>query len=268
MVEDMLHAFAGSQPIPSSAPEVPAAPRKRLAVCLSGLVRTYRDTWVNFRDGLLAVNPDYDIDIFISTWTIEHSNRSMERTRRLAWCGEHAPPFPENPIDYIDLQTRYRPQVLEVEAPIEFPVPWYVSTPGANIQSLVSMWYKIWRADTLRRRHEQVLGFTYDAVARVRFDTMLPFPIRVAGRDLSTVYCPSMMQPRCYPDFDWTNDKFALSSSHNMSLYSTWMWEVPNLVAAGVPCHPEVLLFEHLRRKGLVTAPWGCEMDLVRIAGF
>lgn len=239
----------------------------RVAVCLSGLVRTYRETYQNFLANLVEPNRDHQIDVFISTWPTEHSNNSMERTRRLSWYGDGAPPFPENALDYHDLQEKYRPQVLHVEAPKEFVVPWYIPTPGLHIQSIMCMMYKIYAADLLRRQHEQTLGFTYDVVVRCRFDTLLPFPIKFDENfDLGVVTTPSMMQPRWHPDYDWVNDKFACGNARVMSLYSDWFTNLDNLVVnKKVPIQPEILLHQHLLDVGVQTAPWGSEMELVRL---
>lgn len=255
---------ADTQPVSGELPPTPSSPPKRAAICLSGLVRTYRQTYDNFRDGLLTANPGWQFDIFISTWPTEHSNRSMERTRRIAWTNGLAEPFPENLIDYQDLHTKYHPVVLDIEAPFEFDVPWYVPTPGTNIQSLMSMWYKIWRSDRLRRRHEVFHNFRYEAVIRARFDTMFSFPIKLDDLDLSKIHCPSMMQPRAHPDYDWTNDKFAVSTSINMARYCDWLTYIPILIGRGVPLQPEILLCEHLKQQGLDWLPWGSEMELIR----
>lgn len=245
----------------------PSTPKK-VAICLSGLVRTYRETYQNFIDNLITPNKEHQIDVFISTWPIELSNNSMERTRRLAWYGESTPPFPESPIDYNDLQTKYRPAVIQIERPAVFTTDWYHDTPGVNIQSLMSMTYKIYACDLLRRQHELAFGFTYDAVIRARFDCLMPFPIVVDSYDLSVITAPNMMQRQIYPDRDWLNDKFAIGNSHVVKTYSDWYLNFSNMVVSGVPVQPETLLAEHLIRAGVKYNRFNCEMDIVRPSGY
>ncbi len=136
---------------------------KRIAVCFSGLMRTYRQTYQNFVDTILEANKENIVDVFISTWPTELSNNSMERMRRLSWYGEGIKPFEEEIIDFSDIYDKYKPKAIQIESPIIFPSEWYTPTPGVHIQSLLSMTYKIYTCDLLRRQYETVMGFKYDA---------------------------------------------------------------------------------------------------------
>lgn len=234
----------------------------RVAICLSGLVRTYRQTYDNFKTQLLDPNQHHSIDVFISTWPTDHSNNSMERTRRLAWYGASTPPFPEEPIDYYDLQEKYKPKCLAIEAPITFKVPWYVPTPGINIQSLMCMVYKIYACDLLRRSNELVCGY-YDVVIRMRFDGALPFPIIIDQLDLDSITVPSMMQERYHPDYNWTNDKFAAGNSASMTAYSNWYLHMEFLSKQAL-IQPEIMLNQHLVNHQIPIKEWGEELPLVR----
>ncbi len=235
----------------------------RIAICLSGLVRTYRQTYDNFRDAILAVNPQHQFDLFLSTWPTEHSNNSMERTRRIAWSGDESQPFPEENIDYLDIQAKYRPTILVVEQPREFTVPW--TAKDINVQSFLCMTYKIWHADTLRRHHELMNGWKYDLVIRTRFDTLMPFELPIPDDfDRNSLYIPSMAQIAQYPERGWCNDKFACGNSDIMTTYSNWFWQLNGLVANGTPVQPETLLKDHLTAYNIPTREWGCEMEMIR----
>jgi hypothetical protein len=236
-----------------------------IAICYSGLVRTYRQTYENHIQNLFEPNKDRKLDVFISTWPIEHSNVSMERTRRVCWYGPDSPPFPENDIDYADIKQRYRPTVLQVESPITFHVPWYQETPGINIQSLMSMIYKINSADVLRRQRERITGVCYDLVVRMRFDTMLPFPMILQPMEESLVVTPSMAQPIIIPGYEWSNDKYAVGNGLAMEIYSNWLHNMVPMVERGVPVQPEIMLKEHLKQHGVRTSELGCEFELIKI---
>lgn len=237
----------------------------RVAICLSGLVRTYRKTYENFCDALIKPNQHHEIDIFISTWPVEHSNNSMERTRRVAWYGDQTPPFPENPLDYHDIQAKYRPQFILIEKPKTFNVPWYVETPNCNIQSIMNMFYKIHSADLMRRQHERLEGWKYPAVIRTRFDTLIPFPIVLDEIDLSVITGPCMSELPPFEGRQWFNDKFAVGNSDNMSVYGDWYCHIENMVTKqGVPVQPETLLFHHLNAHGVKIVTWLRDIDMVR----
>lgn len=241
----------------------------RAAICLSGLVRTYRETYQNFLDSLITANPDYQIDIFISTWPTEHSNNSMERARRIAWNGADTPPFPEDHIDVKDLRQKYDPVSLVIEKPIEFVVPWYVETPGLHIQSIMNMIYKIHAVDLLRRQHERLFNFKYDVIVRTRFDTLIPTQIKFNDLPKDGLLLPSMMQPRWHPDYNWTNDKFAAGRNDLMEVYCDWFLYLEEMVVGRkIPIQPEILLCDHLRHNQVNQYEMGAEFDLVRPAGF
>lgn len=238
----------------------------QIAICFSGLVRTYRDTYENFIKSIIEPNQHHHLDIFISTWPTEHSNNSMEWTRRQIWYKEEAKPFPEETINYQDLKNKYNPTLILIEKPIIFETEsWYTPTAGTNIQSLRSMTYKILSADKLRRQHEENHNITYDAIIRIRFDTLVPFPIEIDKLDLNTLYVPSMMQPQMYPDKEWVNDKFAIGNRNIMTTYCEWHNNFIPLIQRGEPIQPETLLGIHLRENNIKYNPWGCEMELLRI---
>jgi hypothetical protein len=242
---------------------------RRIAICISGLVRTYRETFQNFQDSILIPNQNSKIDVFISTWPIEQSNNSTERSRRLAWYGSSSPPFPENIIDYNDLKTKYNPVSMNIDTPIIFKTDWCPPNPGLNVQSLLSMVYKIYACDLLRRQYEEVMGFKYDAVIRTRFDCLAPRKFVIDDDfDLSVITAPSMEQPRMYPELDWLNDKFAIGNAEIMTMYSNWYQNFVPMILRGVPLQPETMLAAHLTEAGIRYVPFGTEMPLVRPAGF
>jgi hypothetical protein len=235
----------------------------RIAICLSGLVRTYRQTYENFRDALLTPNENHQLDIFASTWPTEHSNNSMERTRRIAWSGGTAEPFPEESIDYLDIQAKYRPVLMLIEAPKTFEVPW--TTTELNVQSFLCMTYKIRSADRLRRQHEEAVGWRYDLVVRARFDTTFPEPVVLDETfDRSSILVPSMDQPQYYPDREWCNDKFAVGPGDKITTYCEWYTNLNSLIARGCPIQPETLLQAHLTDWQVPTRKMGHELPMIR----
>lgn len=237
----------------------------KIAVCFSGLVRTYRDTYKNYVDYLLRPNSHHEIDTYISTWTTEHSNDSMEWTRRQAWFGDDAKPFPEEFIDHKDLHEKYDPTTLEVDQRINVDDGWAKAT--FNLRSFMLMTYKIHAADLLRRKREALTGERYDAVVRIRFDTLLPFPIEIEKLDLDVITVPNMMQPKLHPDHGWVNDKLAITKPELMTHYCDWYLHLQNIVQEGCPLQPETTLWAHLSKKDIKTNAWPCEMELVRIQG-
>lgn len=237
----------------------------KVAVCFSGLVRTYRETYQNYLDCFISPNKHHSIDTFISTWAVEHSNASMEWTRRQAWYGDRAKPFPEELIDFPDLYQKYDPTSIEIERHKQVDASW--ASPGFNLESFMLMLYKIYMADRLRRKHEEITSTQYDAVVRIRFDTVLPHPIVLDELNLDVLSVPSMAQPKIY-DHDWVNDKFAVGKPALLSHYCEWFLNVRRLVEQGCPLQPESTLCAHLMEGGVTWNPWGSEMQMIRLSGY
>ncbi len=240
----------------------------RVAICLSGLVRTYRETYSNFRQCLIDCNPECMFDIFISSWGYENSNVSMERTRRLAWYGSEHPEFPEELVDFNDLFAKYRPTAITIEEMRTLDTSWYHDIPSINLPAFMSMTYKLYHADMLRRTHERLSGFQYDVVIRARFDSLFPDLFVIPQIERGTVIVPSMTQPSFTPGYEWTNDKLAVGTSADLTLYSKWYNCIPEMLEEGVPLQPEVLLRAHLDKHKIQVQETGYELELIRPAGF
>lgn len=238
--------------------------RKKVAICFSGLVRTYQETYQNFLDALILANPGYDFDVFISTWTIQHSNNSTERVRRLAWYGENTPPFVENLVDIPDVTAKYQPVSLLVEKPFNFDTSWFGVDPAVQMSfnSMLLMTYKIKSAFGLLQNFVSATGCQYDFVIRMRFDSLFPFPIILDSCDPNELLVPSMMQPKP-SEHDWVNDKFAVGSYDLLSKYCNWYDSFTELVGI-YGLQPETTLAAHLKRHGVPIRCFGTEMELIR----
>lgn len=226
----------------------------RIAFCISGLVRSYRETYQNFVDTLIKPNTEHQIDIFISTWDVEQSNLSMVRTRQLCFGGLDHPPIPENPLDFNDIQAKYRPVLIEVDSQIDCRPPKFMDyepdlknlVAKINTQSFWFMLYKLYACDNLRLKREKLQGWEYDLVVRTRFDTTLPDPVILANADLEALTIPQMPHGPIYAHFPWIFDAFAMGNSKVMTTYSDWINSIEELITSGVPIQPESLLYAHL----------------------
>lgn len=236
----------------------------RIAICLSGLLRTYRETYQNFLNNLIKPNAKHHIDIFISTWATEQSNVSMERTRRVWSCGDSAALFPEESIDYNDIKEKYYPAAMHIEQQLKFNDSWYAEEAKINPQALMSMAYKIYSCDNLRLQYERIIE-PYDCVIRARFDNLFVEPIDVEQLDLSVVTVP-YMRPHFLENELWVNDQFAVGNGKNMELYSQWYHNIVPLIARGIIIQPETLLYYHLLENGVPFKELHYELAIVRPA--
>ncbi|MFK0391959.1 hypothetical protein ACISNN_07800, partial [Campylobacter jejuni] len=80
--------------------------KKKLAIHFFGFIRTFRDTYNNFKLNILDVNSqDYEIDIFIHTWDKFNSVYTLKEQfnywhQKLDYC----PTMKENKIPNKDKQ--------------------------------------------------------------------------------------------------------------------------------------------------------------------
>lgn len=111
---------------------------------------------------------------------------------------------------------------------------------------IISMYYSIKQADSLRQLHEESSGHKFDCVFRVRFDSKPQKRFRLADYDLNSINIPN-------PEFDCggINDRFAFGNSKHMSVYSTVYDHIKKLSEIN-GYQPEVVLKHHLRLNEIV----------------
>lgn len=162
--------------------------QKRIAICISGQVRTASEKLKEIAKQAEAVNAD----VFISVWeerggkTFESGPRHLSILRvfggKMAmffpktWCYGFETEFPDwriimpdrPSVTHSEIQEIFPEAVVEIEADRpELDLP-------AEKNSL-RMLYKIFRCNQLKKEHEKAQDFTYDRVIRVRPDMLVDF---------------------------------------------------------------------------------------------
>lgn len=233
----------------------------RVAICLSGHTRSYKQCFQSFQENLLECNRRHHIDVYISTWLQTDSFQSSQQDRR-----KHAL-VKIDKANISELVDMYRPKNIRADAEIDWDVstlqPYFKSTPAA----IVGMTYKIMTCDRMRRETEIREGFTYHAVVRTRFDALLNWPVYIDFIDLSVVQAPTMMlghvsQPNLH-GYKWINDKFAVANSQHMSIYADLHNHIHDL-ASEYPVQPEILLAAHLTRNQVPFRTLGFDLQILR----
>ncbi|EAH6149879.1 alpha-2,3-sialyltransferase, partial [Campylobacter jejuni] len=136
--------------------------KKKLAIHFFGFIRTFRDTYDNFKLNILDVNSqDYEIDIFIHTWDKYNSVDTSKEQFNL-WHQEidYYPTMNEKKIssqDQKDIIDLYQPKKILIEK-LEKGVYGYPITLN--------------KVSNLRTTYEKEKGFKYDALLYTRCDIM------------------------------------------------------------------------------------------------
>lgn len=236
---------------------------KKIAICLSGHVRSYRLTHPGFIDNVIKPNLHHHIDIFLSTWRHTDTHHSGQIDRLRHWGQLHELPQ-LNYVDIADLYDKYNPVKILVEREEKWDVLKYVEKnfthPLTNPSASLNMTYKMLSGDKLRRDY-----MAYDVVIRTRFDLIMDSPIVVDNYNTDEFfYLPTMHMPNL-DGHPWCNDKFAIGNSHNMAIYSELFNAIPELhFEHNIIMQPEIMLHHHLKRNNIPTASLERDFEIDR----
>lgn len=224
----------------------------KIALCLSGYVRTYRRCFDALKAFVLEpLNPD----VFIHTWDRESTD------------GEAT--------DIDDIRSLYRPVSTLMEDRQAVPLHCLIDDSkwsGTVMPSLWPMTYSLFMANRLKQQSELSRGFSYDVVIRCRFDLLFqqslaawtpPFEstdpsvkslcsaprfqgLRVDKITDGTVYANLVRARGC-----WVSDLFAYGSSSAMDIYAAIYQHLDDLVEIAENRSAECLLADHLKGCGI-----------------
>lgn len=219
--------------------------RERVAVCLSGLPRKYRQNLKLLRNFLA----DSSADVFFHFWESPDQDFIVQSLEPKAHEFEKAHEFDQSPLAL---------NVAEVKRKEKF-------TPPERDRNSFAMFYGIWKANELKRAYEQKHGFRYDIVVRLRLDffSVAALP-EILGRIRSqqrgyegTLYVPDMAHSV------GINDQIALGSSDTMDTYASAYGELKAFVAEDY-FNPEYFLLRHVLKSGLKIQTFPFEYVLLR----
>lgn len=180
-------------------------PKYKIAICLSGELRTYKDCLENISKFFNRIShPDFDIelDYFIHTWDKNDYKPQYKKTKNIS-----------NAVLDIDYIKSYINLVN------------YKQETGGKIEMIgwKSMFYSIQYCNLLKQNYEVENNFTYDMVIRTRFDIFFNFDFNFYIHPMyeQTVYTTSGIarfsdELNCF-NFD---DVFFYGTSSTMNIMS------------------------------------------------
>lgn len=212
----------------------------KIALCLSGQPRYVSIGYEYIKKHLLD---KYDVDVFVHTWfDVENVNKQFEFSPHLMY--NRTGKLEENVIETIT--NLYHPKKIEVSQSIKFEtfdVDYGLCLPN----SVHSMFYSIYKSNSLKKQYESVNDFKYDVVIRCRFDVIIDnFLLEDINDD---EYYVSGEIHRS-GQFNVPNDQFCLSSSENMDLYSDLYNSLLKYKESGF----KLFVGEHLLKHHIVEA--------------
>lgn len=191
----------------------------KIAICISGLMRTFEETFPSFQKHFLKMNGN--VDIFIHTWN----------------------------TNTINVEKLYHPVKMKIENDIVFPVHPLMHTKNIhnkrNPQNILSMYYKIDKCNQLKCEYEIENNFKYDCVVRFRSDILLEENFTINENNLDRISIPK------YADYFGINDQIAYSNSENMNIYSSAFNNLNQYIDDVNMLDPELFLKHHIMTEGL-----------------
>jgi len=147
----------------------------KVAICFSGHLRNFSNLLENFKEKILSLRKDHQVDVFFSIWDIYEPKYS--------WTNENE--TISNLIDTEDL-SELDPIKIEVENFNQIKGQFLLknfTTEGLNeeynrlikdgILHSTPMFYKIYKANKLKKDYEKINNFKYDIAIRYRSNLLI-----------------------------------------------------------------------------------------------
>lgn len=206
--------------------------RERVAICLSGLSRNYRQN-LRFAQNFLA---DSGADVFFHFWESPDQDFIVRSLEPKGYEFENAKEFATS-SHALDLSGPRRREKF---------------VPPQRDDASVAMFYSIWRANELKRDYERKHGFRYDIVVRLQMNffaldnlTDIIDRIRAQQRGFDhTLYLPDMAHS------SGINDHMAIGSSETMDAFAMAYSEIEAFTAKDY-FNPEYFLLRYVLKNGL-----------------
>ena len=221
----------------------------KVAVCISGHLRSIDHGYENFQEVFIRSNPGYSFDFFIDTWD------------NLDWRNKNA--FKDTSSIVPKVNKIYNPVQINIEKFIDWDTSKYMKyvlnkrwvKKGMNGkrskgEHILGMYYKIFKCNNLKVEEEKKLDFKYDLVIRSRTD--MSFASSLNLDDLKnidkTIYVPQCDQVAKDGGIP-IRDMFAISSSENMDYYCNLFNKIDEILRTTKVFRPEPMLYHHLNEN-------------------
>jgi hypothetical protein len=201
----------------------------KIALCISGLLRTYNKNIINLKKYFLS---KYNPDIYIHTWS--EIDRGVKTNLNKF----------ESKIKEI-----YNPKKLIIEDPINFNNQNKVGNTSYDINGVFSMYNSIFKSINMVEEN-------YDLIIRFRGDILLKNNWNLLDH-YDKVIIP------LYGNFSGYNDQIAYGSMNDMKKYSNCFNKIIDYCKNNVEFCPEVLLKHHFFTENLIVARQDIDYDII-----
>ena len=225
----------------------------KIALCISGMPRSFKLAYPYIKKTIIdPLNPD----IFINTWKV-----FVEKSQMAEFCDLYkAFKFEFEDWDQDTLEDK-------------FNYSYYKKYEFGHFQiskGMLPMYYKIFKANEMARKHSEENNFKYDLVIRCRAD--LSFGNEINGKDIyNAIYDKSnplylrLDKNEHHPEIDWwVCDHFAFGRPEVMNIYADTFNEFEENILHAEHVVPELLLKAQLERHNINYKPTNIVYDMIR----
>lgn len=182
----------------------------KVALCFSGVVRTFEECWPSYH----RILDKYDCDIFGAS--------------------------PPNDTLY---KYPFKKLLYQQDEWIDEKHYNSFKNPETIVQNSLRQFYFIELCNRLRATYEKDKNVKYDFIIRTRFDNLLVDDIIDLNQcNPNNIYIPTGHDHPMAKIGVGINDRFAIGGDHAMNVYSNKLHEVDDYLNAGIRFHPETIL--------------------------
>ena len=204
--------------------------KKKAAICISGHMRDYERRNESFYENYIKCNPDYDFDIFISTWNVRNTITSHSFTRRKY-----------DKFDILDekkITEYYNPKILIFEENDDEKFVSKDQIRGGNISRAVySQLYKVNQIGNAFLDYIQEQNLNYDCIIKTRPDAVFQQPVLLDKLDMDVINLEFDDMP------NWISDKVMIMNLENYKTYINIFPELDRLCGKIGGNTTEILIF-------------------------
>ena len=242
----------------------------RVAICISGQPRDIEVGVEQVVNNIINSNADLDFDVFAHAWVSssgEPWDTAQDYLRSVVGRQQGDPS--KKILRFL------KPKLWLFEDQINFEnyTKFFTSHPSAKQASLASNFYSVYSANNMKKQYENMNGFVYDYVVRMRYDLFFNKPITISDYEDLVQTC--VVVPKNYQEdqdrIPWNVknkgmvDVFAISSSENMDKYSETFLHIPTINKEYTPPFGEVYLGVNTRIINDLDIHYAdIELDLIR----
>ena len=212
----------------------------KVAICYNGFARNYMPYFYNTKAKLIDSNPDYDFDIYISTWDTINSAESHAYERR------NDSNF--NSLDVYTLKNLINPVSMQIDKFKGSIFEKYSKYKGVNnTKAVFSQFYKLLQVKQLMEQHIEMYELKYDIVIKLRFDYEILSIIKFQELDMNLFHVEDENGGT-----EWISDKFSISNLENFKIFTNFYNQIEILMIELGTNIPELLLAEYFKKVNLL----------------